>query len=291
MKLPCFAVSMAALGLAAVPADAALITQADVSGAEYSGSLCSATSACINNALSGPGTVTLGSSYLTFSATPSPSITVSATGSVFTGNGGPVTDTSGTFQSFNPYRASTYAGLQYYAAVSGPDHGPIPIDLAYTITLTVSGYNVGAAWIALNPSNPLPSGFAPPCPSQYIPLKQLVTTGGSSCSDETIGHVSNQTVSGVLTEMIAPNTMFDIGELVEFVAPTSSSATGYAQVDPVLYIDPSFAAIDPNYLTDYTILLSAGVGNTEVPEPLTLSVFTAGLAGTFVMRRRKAKKA
>ena len=257
-----------------------------IAPAEYSASLCSPTSPCANNALSGPGTITLGSSTLTISANPSPSITVSVSGNVTTGSGSRVSDISGAFASDGPWDKSvSYAGLQYYATILGPNNGLIPVDLAYTITLTVSGVSSqDAAWIALNPSNPISSGYISPCPSLIVPLKQLSSGAGSSCDNRTIGHVTNDTISGVLTENIAPNTVFDIGELVRLEEP------GYASVDPILYIDPSFADTDPNYLTDYSILLSPGVGNTEdVPEPLTLSMFAIGAMCLVTLgRRRKA---
>jgi len=199
-----------------------------------------------------------------------------------------VPDTSGAFQGFTWNNPAVYAGLQYYAAISGPSNVPVPVDLAYTITLTVSGYASASAWIALNPSAPLPSGAPPPCSPLYVPLKQLTTTGGSLCNDETIGQVSNMTFSGVLTETITANTIFDIGELIRLSAPNGPVATGYAQVDPVLYIDPSFAAVDPDYLTHYTILLSPGIGNTEqIPEPSTAALLLCGLALIrFGLRRR-----
>lgn len=267
-----------------------LITPADITSAEYSGALCSPTSTCSSDTLSGPGTITLGSSSLTFSANPSPSITASVTGLVTTGSGNPVPDTSGTFQGFSWDTSAAYAGIQYYAAISGPNNGPVPVDLAYTIAMTVSGYAEGQVWVALNPSSPIPSGQSFPCPSTYVPLKQLTTFGGSLCSNETIGHVSSATFTGTLTEMITPDTQFDVGELVRLSIPNGAGATGYASVDPVLYIDPSFASVDPNYLTDYSIVLSPGVGNTEdVPEPSSIALLLAGLSLLVAGRLRCAR--
>ena len=69
---------------------------------------------------------------------------------------------------------------------------------------------------------------------------------------------------------------------------TSASAS----VDPYIFIDPTFLANNPGY----TLLVASGINNSPpgppagVPEPSTLILLGAGLAGFTTMRRaRKAK--
>lgn len=70
----------------------------------------------------------------------------------------------------------------------------------------------------------------------------------------------------------------------------AASATAY--IDPTITIDPIFAKTDPNYLADYTLAISGGIGNglgAGVPEPATWGLMLLGLGAMGVaLRRRRA---
>lgn len=267
---------MVALAVSAIPANAAPI----VPNAEIAGSLCDPLTTTCTHVLSTTGTVTSGSSYLTVGATPIPSVTAYVTGGAQVGWGDPL-PTTGFFRSVPSTlagRSGGYSGIQYYAMVVGPSGVVLPMDLAYSLTLTVSGGTRGAAWVGFNMSA---------YPSSSPPLRQL-STGAGSTDGKTTGGVTNMTVSGVLTDMIMSNTVFEIADMVQL--NNSLGGTGYAFVDPALFIDPSFAAVDPDYLSHYSIVLSAGVGNDTIPEPATCALFTAGVVGIAMVRRRKKQK-
>jgi hypothetical protein len=56
---------------------------------------------------------------------------------------------------------------------------------------------------------------------------------------------------------------------------------GSSSVDPYIYVDPSFAKTDPNYLSDYTVDVEGGVPNGfAIPEPASWALF---IAGTFLL--------
>ena len=92
--------------------------------------------------------------------------------------------------------------------------------------------------------------------------------------------VTSHVFTGTATEIILTTlaqTGFDNGD------------TSYIALDPALSIDPYFAAIDPNYLTDYAIQLSPGIGNLPdaVPEPTTWAMMIVGLGGVGAALRRR----
>lgn len=71
----------------------------------------------------------------------------------------------------------------------------------------------------------------------------------------------------------------------------AASATAY--IDPTIMIDPTFAKIDPNYLTDFTLSISDGIGNgveAGVPEPASWALMLLGFGamGATLRRRRAA---
>ena len=78
------------------------------------------------------------------------------------------------------------------------------------------------------------------------------------------------------------------GVLAHAVAENFSA---HAYVDPEISIDPSFALTDPNYLTNYSIVLSPGVGNSlpagAVPEPATWALMIGGFGLTGALARRR----
>lgn len=263
-----------------------------IPSAVYSGSLCPSFSpGCTpldfaSTEVMMINTSTSNISKLTFGTNPSPYISATVYDGVSVGTGGAVANTSaGLWYGYNntfwntPYGV---AGMTYYASATGPAGVPLPIDLAYTISWsgTPGTYQVGGG-IFLNASAHLD-------PAAGLHPTYLVNEDQIGSRVFNNGIQTPNTRTGILTDTIISNTVFDIG--LEVYARTAFRVPGSfatVTVDPVLYIDPSFAAIDPNYLTDFTIELSPGVRNApnEIPEPMTLPLFLAGLAGIFGLMR------
>lgn len=272
-----FFLPTAILGVALVTAAPAYATPISVDNAVFSGALCASDFGTCPAAdiLSAPGTVTLGGSSLTYALTPSPFITAFVTGGNSTGIGDSVA-AFGNMPSGWDTPLTPTAILRYYAHFGGTPNVPLPVDLAYKLSVwSTSPDSRGAsAAIWLNQS-----GHALSIPG--INYDELTYIDGAP-------GLMTPTRSGVLTDTILSGTEFDV--TMDVIAVSDAIGSAYASVDPVLYIDPSFAAIDPNYLTDFPLELSPGVGNTpnDIPEPMTLPLFLAGLVGLFgAMRLRR----
>jgi hypothetical protein len=72
----------------------------------------------------------------------------------------------------------------------------------------------------------------------------------------------------------------------------AASATAY--IDPTIMIDPIFAKTDPNYLSDFKLSISDGIGNglvAGVPEPATWALMLLGFGGMGAALRRRRTSA
>jgi hypothetical protein len=80
--------------------------------------------------------------------------------------------------------------------------------------------------------------------------------------------------------------LFVIAAAEGFDSPESSSAS--AQVDPYIFIDPSFADA-----SQYSIEVSPGIGNSPpaLPEPSTFVLLGTGILGLAEAARRKSYRA
>lgn len=228
--------------------------------ASYTANVCGACLPPIN----GIGTTTNGNATATTSGLPSPSVTTNATGP-----------------------GSANAEITYFAEFVGPA-ATLPVDLSFTISASASN-DPGATARAeicldcLNPDVIQSNGLYVEDDGASGGSFQILGTTGISSLGAVTGTL---TQSGTITRNISEGTVFEIIMRAE-AGSSNPPGTESAFVDPMLFIDSSFAAIDPNFLGDYQLFLSPGVGNSEsVPEPLALSLFGAGFAGVVAMRRR-----
>jgi hypothetical protein len=112
--------------------------------------------------------------------------------------------------------------------------------------------------------------------------------GGTSSDLATLGNpdslvASNGSWTGTL------HVVTTVGYYPNFIrmsaaASVSGGFGASAFIDPTVFIDPAFALIDPNYLNDYQLLFSPGVGNatgalSAVPEPSTWAMLLLGFGG------------
>jgi hypothetical protein len=173
-----------------------------------------------------------------------------------------------------------FLGVAYYyisadahelVQINGPDYGYIPIDVSYDVTFEDNGAAVADAEIAVN-------GYV-----GVIGADKLIEAN----------YYGNPSGLYVLNAETLPNTIFSVDYLVDVQgSPGATPIDITAIVDPVVAIDPSFAAVDPNYLKDYTIDTFGvpnvfGGGGGVVPEPATWTMLIAGfgMIGLAVRRR------
>jgi hypothetical protein len=163
-----------------------------------------------------------------------------------------------------------FANYYYWATVAGPTNDNVPLDLSYRVFSTISGPYVGSTLAQLGMFSYVP-------PALYDIPTVLNEENGT------------ESKSGSISYLSIANTSFVVGGRVTV---ETGGYTGYASItlDPILTIDPSFAEVDPNYLKDYYIELSPGVGNalSAVPEPATWAMTLVGIGGIgFAMRRSR----
>ncbi len=150
--------------------------------------------------------------------------------------------------------------------INGPD-AVIPIDLSYSGFFNESGpeHATGQAYVSLN-------------------------TGGLGVGGNVYrSDLDTSPYSGTLSGSVSSGTQFSI--LLNALVQTGELDGDYAflRLDPVLSIDPSFAAVDPNYLNDYTITLSSGIGNAPdgIPEPGVWAMLLLGFGALGAQLRHK----
>jgi hypothetical protein len=204
-------------------------------------------------------------------------------GQVVSSTGGTIskTDSNGTASAALGIFPSAYVDLSsatnteadgavsYSAVVDGPGGSlSIPVDLTYHITANVTG--------------PLGTSLA----GAYVDFS-YIGGGLSSPVLQEDGGVDN------ITGTISTSETVGIPFFVILYGTVHAYDGGQSNliIDPLLSIDSSFATTDPNYLNDYTISLSPGVGNAVggVPEPVSWVIMILGIGGIgAALRRRRA---
>jgi hypothetical protein len=203
-----------------------------------------------------PEATGIGTASTSTTMLPEPIITASASLNVTSGFEGYLA---------GPSSAATY---YYWAAVVGPNNVDVPVDLIYTETITLAGpLAVG------NAEAQGQLGIFANIPPEFYDIPEIP-------GHDVEGYIGTTSVSGSISYLSTANTPFVIGGVVTAdLGGYTGSATDV--LDPILTIDPSFAATDPNYPSDYSIELSYGVGNTisAAPEPSTWAMMLIGFGG------------
>jgi hypothetical protein len=174
------------------------------------------------------------------------------------------------------------AQLEYFFELVGPAGPAIPLNFTGTLSVGVTGQ--AGAFMGANAqveSTQCLSGFGCTVASGLANFVgcSLTTSVTDSC---------NASVTGTLMHFsVDPNTEYGIYETVGVSGHGNTSSvlmTGFAENDPIISIDPSFAGAG-----NYQILLSDGIGNSAdgvaTPEPGTFALVGLALGMASCLRR------
>jgi len=166
--------------------------------------------------------------------------------------------------------------LSYYFELVGPS-ASVPIDLTYNVDFTATG-GLGPAGGSY--ANVQINSDCINVPTDCAAYNSIAGSSAPFATD--LSGVLKSTVQSNEPNFVLLNAAVGEGE-------PSPPTTITALVDPTISIDPSFAATDPNYLRDYSIAFSDGIGNGAVPEPATwtMMLFGVGLVGAGLRTSRR----
>jgi hypothetical protein len=215
----------------------------------------------VSNSITTSGLVTVDNgAFASVIDTPNPTLTAQAYGAIL--------------GLYLGYGGNSLASINYYAEVVGPaDY--VPVDMQYS-----------GQWSQTGP-DPETFGYAYDAIFSDGGYGGLVAGGTVFRSDMDSSNVFSGSIS-YLSPTYAP---FKISLSTQVIAGEYNGSSAYLRLDPTLFIDPSFASVDPNYLQDYSIILSSGIGNAPdaVPEPGAWMLLLAGMGILGVATRCKRR--
>ena len=177
-----------------------------------------------------------------------------------------------------------YSGISYFFAVIGPTSSPVSLTIAGNWSATGSGAAINGtssySSMAQVRLTSVGSTFTP------VSLDWSCFNGdnpGLQCGLSTYSYTFSATPPSSLTDL-SDVSVFQ--QVLQAQAGAVSASQAFAEVDPHIFISSSLP--DPS---DYSIVLSPGIGNPAIPESSTwdmMSLGFAGLAFAVVRRSRKA---
>ena len=171
----------------------------------------------------------------------------------------------------------------FYFQVTGPV-GPTSIPIKFTTSATTSAGSDSFAFAGVTIA---PIGLTPP-------FFGTATFSAASCDAASIlygtycrGQGAYPTsFGGTYDFTVQPNSVGYVQIDINLLALSTASAF----IDPMISIDPTWLLDNPGYSLSFSTN-SGGVSTAPVPEPVSLSLFSAGLGGLAFLRRKRKKNA
>jgi len=171
--------------------------------------------------------------------------------------------------------SASFADVGFYLYVLGPadvQEQLVPLDITANATTSIDaqyGYDVATVQV----SGALVTPFEEAACSE--------TSLTNICSELSPTPPASFSGTVSLGDALVSDGQSSEGLVIERVSGGLSNGTETASFDPSITIDPNWLASNPGY----SLVFSPD--SVAVPEPFTLSLFGAGLAGAAAMRRRK----
>jgi hypothetical protein len=191
--------------------------------------------------------------------------------------------------------AQIFYDMEIHDSTSSTSINPVTVDISAYLSATSSANSTGGAVFQIEQD----SGFVGSNNCGITPC--LIQSWSACASAENPSLCSGQPTSLLLTttESLFSNTLYSLEVSAAAVAPRPLTSSTIGTGDGSGFADPSFGidslTVDAG---NYSFLFSEGIGNvfvgppvptSSVPEPGSLAVFGAALAGFGAMRSRKKR--